>query len=236
MDIEGADITTEDVFISAHIAASVASRFCTDAVRLADGSTSMPYSFDEMVEKIHNGYRNILSDTQEKLSVKPVALSKAWSYTRISGMYFPFTGESNINMNFPDFSLAFTTAHEIAHQLGFADEQDANMLAFLALSYSDDDYLIYSAYLNAYDYLVADLNSDKASLIIANTDRRLVHELSAYYSHLENYRNDIIADISSEINDSYLKANGIEEGTKSYGKVTFLICAFMKSVYPEFYG
>ena len=235
MKLETTEPTTEEVFVSAWIAASIASAYCDDLSRLPSGSTLMPYSFDEMVKRIHEAYKKIMPTTPDILSVKPVAMSEPWTYTHISGMYFPFTGESNINTNYPDFSLVYTTAHEIAHQLGIANEKDANMLAIVALSCSDDDYLVYSAYVNAFEYIISDLDIKEASLILSDTDRRLLTELSALYKHMDSYRNEAVASVSSAVNDAYLKANGVKEGAKSYGKVTILLCSFMKSVYPEYF-
>lgn len=51
---------------------------------------------------------------------KRLLLSGPVSYLGFSGVYFPFTGEANINMAVPDALLPSTIGHEMAHQRGFA--------------------------------------------------------------------------------------------------------------------
>lgn len=236
LEIDTENITSDDVFVSAYICSTIASEYCDDVSRYPYGETYMDYSFDEMVDKIQHGYASILNDVPEHFSVKPVALSEPWTYTHISGMYFPITGESNINVNFPDYIMAFTTAHEMAHQLGVADEKDANMMAFLACMYSEDDYLIYAAHMNALDYLFFELGHEEAAYLANTLDRRIIHEMSSYYKFMDRYTHKTVSSISTGINDVYLKANGEKDGTKSYSNVAKLICGFMKEIYGEFYN
>ena len=54
------------------------------------------------------------------------------SYANIGGMFFPFTMESNINVDNPFFVVPWTMAHELAHQCGFMREDEANFIAYLA--------------------------------------------------------------------------------------------------------
>lgn len=56
---------------------------------------------------------------------KPVKLSHWWSYTQITGMYFPFFAEGNINVDQPDCDIPVTAAHELAHTRGFAGRTNA---------------------------------------------------------------------------------------------------------------
>lgn len=236
LGIDTENVTSEDVFVSAYLCSTIASQYCDDISRYPSGETYMDYGFDEMVGKIRYGYASILNNVPEHFSVKPVALSEPWTYTHISGMYFPVTGESNINVNFPDYIMAFSTAHEMAHQLGIADEKDANMMAFLACMYSEDDYLIYAAHMNAMDFLIAELGYEEVSLLASTADRRILYEMASYHKFMSKYTHKTVSRISTKLNDAYLKANGEKDGAKSYGKVTKLICGFMKDIYGEFYN
>ncbi len=53
------------------------------------------------------------------------------SYTGIFGYYNPFSAEAQYNSSIPATYRPFTLAHESAHQLGFAREQEANFIGFL---------------------------------------------------------------------------------------------------------
>ena len=76
---------------------------------------------------------------------------------QISGIYSFFTGEANVNVEYPDYCLPFTAAHELSHQRGICRENEANFVAFLVCIGSEDDYIRYSGYLNVYEYLASAL-------------------------------------------------------------------------------
>ena len=56
------------------------------------------------------------------------------TYTHISGIYTFYTGESNININYPDFVVASSATHEMAHQRGVARENEANFVSFVVVT------------------------------------------------------------------------------------------------------
>lgn len=89
----------------------------------------------------------------EALKAKPFRFSGILSYTDFTGFFFPFTGEANVNIDFPPNLFPSTVAHELAHQRGIAKEQEANFAAVLvSLEYGQTDY-VYSAALLAYTHL-----------------------------------------------------------------------------------
>lgn len=82
---------------------------------------------------------------------KPVLLSHWWSYTGITGMYFPFLAEANVNIDIPDWDIPSTAAHELGPYPGFAG-RECNFSAFLTSIASDSADCRYSGYLSAYIY------------------------------------------------------------------------------------
>lgn len=89
--------------------------------------------------------------------IKQIAVSKLMTYTHIAGVYTYYTGEANLNTNFPSYTLPYTAAHELSHQRGTAREDEANFLAFLVCMESDDEYIKYSGYLNLFEYVAGAL-------------------------------------------------------------------------------
>lgn len=65
-------------------------------------------------------------------SVKPSLFSYLGNYLGFQGYYNPFSGEAQVNTTIPHFLEPFVTLHEIAHQLGYGKENEANFVAFLA--------------------------------------------------------------------------------------------------------
>lgn len=209
-----------------------------DEVNYAYGGHSvMPYSFEEMNGKLLEAYARaaekypFMPRLQSRL--KPIALSEPMTYTHISGIFTYYTGESNININFPDYTLPFTAAHELAHQRGFMPEDEANFVAFLVCDMSDDPYIRYSGYVNMYEYLSSALyTADYGSFseVYLGLDYRVRGEMLAYNEFFEKYRDNTAADVSSAMNDAYLKAQGQTAGEKSYGMVVDLAVAYVKAV------
>ena len=82
--------------------------------------SEMGYDLDELSKKLIKAYDSLeekypfINNFTSRL--KPIALSEPMTYTHISGVYSYYTGETNININFPDYTLPFTSAHEMAHQ------------------------------------------------------------------------------------------------------------------------
>ena len=195
----------------------------------------MPYDLREMNKKLIKAFDDYCKDNyfinNFYSQIKPVMHSEAMSYTHITGVYTFFTGEANINVNFPDYTIPYTAAHELAHQRGIAREDEANLIAFLVSIRSDDDYILYCAYLNMYEYIASALYKADKELYkeaVSTLDIRVRRELSAYSKFFNKYRESTASKVSDKVNDTYLKAQGTV-GKKSYGMVVDLAVAYFKS-------
>lgn len=197
-------------------------------------ATVMPYSFDELGEKISEAYVRVADRyalfKSQSCRPKPIYFSGAMSSLRITGIYTFYTGEANVNMAYPDYNLPFTVAHELAHRHGIMRENEANFVAFLVCIESPDPYIRYSGYLNMYEYLISALyktDKDMWKKQVSRISERAVYDIQASNAVYEKYGNTFVGDISNSINDMYLQANGTP-GTVSYGLVTRLAVAYYK--------
>lgn len=208
-----------------------------EAVLFRHGTFSvMPYSLDEMNEKLNDAYEKTAKKydflQNFRSNIKFVMLSEPMSYTHITGVYSFYTGEANLNINFPDYSLPYTAAHELAHQRGIAREDEANFVAFLACKESDDPYIRYSGYVNLLEYVMNALyraDAGKHSALYHSLDYRVKYEFAAQSNFFEQYRDSVAADISSSVNNAYLQSQGQTAGTGSYGLVVDLAVAYYKA-------
>jgi hypothetical protein len=161
---------------------------------------------------------------------KGVFLSRYWSYTGVTGMYFPFTAEANVNIDIPHFMLPATAAHEMAHQRGFAREDEANFLAYLTCSVHPDADFRYSgtvlALLNTMNALYrADPDAYKEVRVLYGPGlNRDLQDWSEYWQRYEGP----VEKASNKINDSYLKANRQQDGVRSYGRMVDLLLAMYR--------
>lgn len=200
------------------------------------GASIMPYDLDEMNDKLAVAYKkaakkyDFISPLNSNL--KYFILSEPMSYTHITGVYTFFTGESNINVNFPDYTIPYTAAHELAHQRGTARENEANFVAFLACMESDDAYIRYSAYTNMLEYVLSALSGASSELYSSMWEMfngKTIGEFNAYSIFYKKYQQSTVSNISSTINNTYLQSQGVKEGSRSYGLVVDLMVAYHKS-------
>lgn len=62
-----------------------------------------------------------------------------------------------MNTTVPRFLEPYVTAHEMAHQLGYAKENEANFVGFLACRSYDNPAFRYSAYYDMYNYALTEV-------------------------------------------------------------------------------
>ncbi|MGM9625363.1 MAG: DUF3810 domain-containing protein [Eubacteriales bacterium] len=234
-------VSAEELAVTMQWAIDNANALCAKVDFAFGGASSMPFdNYDAMCADLMIGYERLHRDypifIQFPSSVKPVILSEPMSYTHITGIYTFFTGEANLNVNFPDYTLPFTAAHELAHQRGFAREKEANFIAFLVCIHAESAYSRYSGYVNMVEYLSNALYSADRALweqTFNTLDYRIRYEMQAYNDFYDKYKENTAADISNAVNDTYLKAQGQTAGTKSYGLVVDLAVAYYKQQIAE---
>ena len=158
---------------------------------------------------------------------KPVLASELMSYANIGGMFFPFTMESNINVDNPFFVVPWTMTHELAHQCGFMREDEANFIAYLACKESDDALMRYSGLLLVYDNAMGALRKadpEAAMQIAAGLAPSVQRDLAERAEHWAQYEGPV-QEASNAANDAYLKANNQSDGMRSYGRMVDLLLA-----------
>lgn len=229
LGIERRDVSREDLYETALILAEAVNRE-SETLRYESGGFSvMPLSFGEMNDALLDAYSSLPVADRLYSRLKPVLLSRAMSYTHITGIYTFFTGEANINVDFPDYTLPFTAAHELAHQRGIAREDEASFMAFLACTESEYSYIRYAGYLNLYEYVAGELWSADRVLyqeVHATLSPAVRGELAAYSRYFDQFRDSVAGNVSEVVNDTVLTIHGTE-GVKSYGMVVDLAVAYL---------
>ena len=195
LGIDRRNVSAEELYDTAMILAEKVNEEAENIAFRHQSFSVMPYGISEMNDKLIQAYDTVCDEHSfiQRLNsrVKPVMLSEAMSYTHITGVYTYFTGEANINVAFPDYTIPYTAAHELAHQRGIAREDEANFVAFLVCAASDDPYIRYSGYLNLYEYVANSLYSANRDLyykMVANVDTDVRYEMIAYSNFFDKYR------------------------------------------------
>lgn len=193
-----------------------------------------------MLQKVPGLY-NSLSEQYSFLSgryakPKTLLLSRLLSWAGLTGFYFPFTGEANINSDIPILCLPFTACHEAAHQRGIAREEEANFIAYLACMRSEDPIFRYSGVFQALIYCMNALyeqNIDAWRRLNALYSPLTRKDMAVYDIYWQKYTGSI-EQLSESVNNAYLKANHQNSGIKSYGQIVELLIAYYHKLFkPE---
>lgn len=161
---------------------------------------------------------------------KPKALLVPWilSVQNLSGIYSPFTIEANYNSAMTDYNIPFTACHELSHLRGFMQEEEANFIAYLACSRAENPELRYSGNLLGWVYCMNVLYK-----VDYEAWEEIREELSAAVEpDLRENRefwgkyDGTVAEVANKVNDTYLKANGQDDGVKSYDRMVDLVVAY----------
>lgn len=196
------------------------------------GIAVLSQSLSKTLSQAGEGYKELQKDYPFLWGAvnrtKPVQLSHWWSYTGITGMYFPFTVEANVNIDQPDFDIPSTAAHEIAHTRGFAREDECNFFACLSCFVSPSADYRYSGTLMAYVYCSNALYAYDADMWAAAYQhlsdgvKRDLAERGRYWKQFEGE----VQKAAEKVNHKFIQSQGVEEGILSYNRVVELLLAF----------
>ncbi|MGY3055321.1 hypothetical protein ACVWYG_003536 [Pedobacter sp. UYEF25] len=181
-----------------------------------------PLSIDELAKKSAAAYQ--FMSTKNKAfyypqpCLKKVLLPWAVSKSGIEGYYAPLTGEANLNFNLPEFAKPYVSCHEIAHQLGIAYEDEANLLGYLSAINSKDTHYKYSANYEMLRYVLIEIAMKSPE------DYKLLHDklspavLADFKTEKEfwaKYNGAMFGYLDAAF-DGFLKINNQVKGTDSY--------------------
>lgn len=191
-----------------------------------------PYSATEMYAIAVLGFNSVSKDfpqlSYQFPSIKSSLMSLLQSYNGTSGYLNPLTGEAQVNARIPKTAYPTTICHEIAHQIGFAAENEANFVGFLAANYNDDLYFKYASYRMAFGYCISEIKKRDPSLsksLWKNLNKGVVKDYNSGYQFWQAYKNPFEPLVKKGYN-AYLKANKQSKGVASYNYVVDLFISY----------
>ena len=194
---------------------------------------TVPYSKKELLHKSVDGYDH-LSKTYPNLhpgprSVKRSIYSIPLTYMGFSGYLNPFTNEAQIDGLIPLHKYPTTACHEQAHQIGYAAENEANFVGFLAASFNDDPYFQYSAYIFALKHCLFEIarrDLDQFEALKENINHGILKNYEEERLFWMSYQNPL-EPLFKETFNTFLKANSQPDGIKSYSYVVALLVNYL---------
>lgn len=158
---------------------------------------------------------------------KPLVSSALFSRLGVSGLYVPFTGEAHVNTDVPASGMPFAACHELAHQRGFAREDEASFVGYLACrAHPDDDFRYSAAFEALLESLAAlqPLEPGAARAVAQAASPGVLRDWRALDAWIRRNAGPARA-VSQAVNDTYLRSQGQSQGVRSYGRVVDLLLA-----------
>jgi hypothetical protein len=197
--------------------------------------------FEQVVADVQQAYKDLAKDNPrfkiQYQSIKKAIFPSLGDYVGYLAFYQPITGEAILRSDLPILTQPYTIAHEMAHQLGYASETEANFIAFVVSTECNDPYLKYSMLLQMFSYAQdaqllllagnkgfdvwkAQLEKNKALLSPAVLKDRA--NIKAFFAA----RADRQIQASSQLYDQFLKWNQQAAGLASYADVLKWVRAY----------
>lgn len=192
-------------------------------------SVKIPLKIDEIYQLAPSGYevlsKNFPAFKLHANSLKSSIYSKTLSYMGYSGYLNPFTNEAQVNRLAMEYQTPVTATHEMAHQLGYAAENEANFIGYLAAWHNENVYFKYGACLFALRYCLSEIKKSNPTVYQEVTHKIRAGILKNYennYQFWQKYQNPF-EPIFKASYDTFLKANNQKQGIQSYNYVTGMI-------------
>lgn len=160
-------------------------------------------------------------------------------YIGYLAFYQPITGEAIIRTDVPLLTLPYTSCHELAHQMGYASEAEANFIGFVLASKTSDPVLKYSMLLQMFTYSQAEQlsliaktgNFEKWKQIVNRNKTLLNPKVIADRKKIKDFfiqRQELLLPASTSLYDQFLQWNKQAKGIKSYDEVLVWVIAYNK--------
>jgi hypothetical protein len=195
----------------------------------------MPFGKREIFKMVPTAYDNLKSRfphlEYRPRSLKQSIYSYPLTYMGFSGYLNPFTNEAQVDGLIPVYKFPTTSAHEIAHQLGYAAENEANFIGFMAITSHDNIYFKYTGYTFALRFCLNEIYRRDEALykaVVAHVNPGILKnykEVRDFWSVHENPMEPFF----KLFYGNFLKANSQSKGMQSYNYVVALLVNYFEA-------
>ena len=195
----------------------------------------MPYTKSELLNLTPQGFEQLAKDYPQLAyhtsSLKRSIYGLPLTYMGFSGYLNPFTNEAQIDGLIPTYKYPTTASHEIAHQLGYAAENEANFIGALAAIDHSNIYFNYSGYSFALQHCLNELyvrDPAKYQDLIVTVDIGVLKnykEVKDFWIAYENPSEVFFKNTYS----GFLKANNQAAGIETYSYVVALFVNYFEA-------
>lgn len=227
--LSAAPIAVEDLYRT--------TAYYADAVNALSGSVTrdeegkFAENLDEIFAASNRVYAGLITEydflNTPVRTPKRMIASGFMSFINFTGVYFPFTSETNLNDVSPSCLIPSTIAHELAHQKNIAAEQEANFVAVRACMTCGMPVYAYSGALLAYIYLGNALYDADYVLwqeVYGSLNEQVRADLDYNNAYWASYKTKG-AEAAETVYEAFLNSYDQTLGMKSYGACVDLLVA-----------
>jgi len=183
----------------------------------------------EALDRAPLGFARARGDYPELLDgsvtrAKPIRLP-VLPWLKISGVFSMYSAEPNVAMEPPPAGILASACHEIAHQLGWAREEEAEFVGYVACrNHPDADFRYATTQLALSRALRALGRADRDAMqeVYSGIEPAILRDWNAATRFWQRY-DTRLAKVSRRVNDAYLKSQGQQAGVESYGMMVELL-------------
>jgi hypothetical protein len=195
----------------------------------------LPFSKSEILNIASKGYENF-KQVFPHLEYKPKSIKKSLfsyplTYMGFSGYLNPLTNEAQVDALIPKYKIPTTASHEIAHQLGYAAENEANFIGCLAAINHDNVYFNYAGYTFGLRHCLNEIyNRDECLFedMVADVNKGILKNYEEVRLFWEAHQNPA-EPFFKLFYSNFLKANKQEKGMESYSYVVALLVNYFEA-------
>ncbi|OEK08742.1 amino acid permease [Flavivirga aquatica] len=194
----------------------------------------LPFSKSEILKMTPVGYKN-LKQVFSHLEYSPISIKKSLysyplTYMGFSGYLNPFTNEAQIDALIPSYKFPTTSSHEIAHQLGYAAENEANFIGCMAAINHDNIYFKYTGYTFGLRFCLNEIYRRDACLyedIVSEVNKGILKNYKEIRDFWDAHQNPT-EPVFKLFYGNFLKANKQDKGIESYSYVVALFVNYFR--------
>ncbi len=194
-----------------------------------------PYDIETIYTMTLNGYGSLGKKHSyfeyQSPSIKKSLVSLPLTYMGFGGYLNPFTNEAQVNYKIPKYNFPTTVCHEMAHQIGYASESEANFIGYLASINNEDDYFQYSGYSYALKYCLSNLEKieeGKSKEFLPLIHKGILKDFQETKDFWKSYQTPIDT-FFHYFYDHFLKINQQKDGLESYSKFVGLMIGYYRT-------
>lgn len=196
------------------------------------------YNFkkNELLNMVPLGFES-LSKTYPNWAYHPKSIKRSLysiplTYMGFSGYLNPFTNEAQIDALIPKYKYPSTASHEVAHQLGYAAENEANFIGSLAAIHHPNAYFRYSGYAFALRHCLGEIyrrTPETYDTVLKKLNRGILKNYQEVNDFWNSYENPLEPLFKSTYS-GFLKVNNQSAGIESYSYVVALYVNYFQTL------